>query len=249
MRVPGGKADQIGKRRLKVKFVTVAFHIAQVRRTQNIGQGQQLFLVKPGRFMIVNIHSRSTGSPVLQGLIQRSFTNESRPAGIHQQGIRFHQCQVSQGHTAAGLVIKTQLQGQNIGRGKKFSFARGNGKTIRQRPLPGRFPSPDQNIHPEGLTVAGDALADLTVAPDPQGQALQRSAKPEAAGILPPALLTVLHIGNDIAAGRHDQTPAQFRRSNRRPDSFGHGNPMGAAGLQVEMVTDLAGLADQLQIG
>jgi len=97
------KGIDVVKRGAEKHFVVVFFHIAQVRCAQAVGQGQQRVIRTKDRLFFIHIHSGKAGSPSLQGLGQNAGRDQTRAAGVDQQGVGLHAGQVSGAHIALGL--------------------------------------------------------------------------------------------------------------------------------------------------
>ena len=149
------------------------------------------------------------------------------------------------------------MQCQHVRLGEKLSLVGGDLKTVGQRLIFGSVPSPDQHPHAKSTAVTGNDFSDFSVAPDAQGFALEHRAQAKVdrhgavfqARLLPGAVLEVRDVLGNAAHGRHDQGPGQFGGGRGRASAFGDRNAPFGAGGHVNVLADLAGLNDQLELG
>src|SRR5262245_66321333 len=110
------------------------------------------------------------------------------------------------------------------------------------------FATPREDVHAEGLAVAGHDRADLAVAVDPERLAAQ--ADPDRIS-LPLAGPERVHLLRDATERRDDQAPRELGGRVRRPARAGvgaHEDATSRARFDVDMRKH-AGLADQLELG
>ena len=103
--------------------------------------------------------------------------------------------------------------------------------------------APDHHRHLEGLSVAGQPLTNLAVAPDAQ----RLTAQPLAQIDLPLPRIQRLHRRKERAPRHEHQRPGEFGRCDGRTPAFHDRYAMASTGGKIEMRGNLAGLADQLE--
>ena len=101
------------------------------------------------------------------------------------------------------------------------------------------------HLHAKGTTVARHQPADLAVAPDAQGTAMQAATK----GGLPVSLTHALHIRRQTTQPGQDEKPGQLGGGMRTTARLRHQDAACSASGDVDMRAGSAGLRHQLQLG
>ena len=195
------------------------------------------------RLFLVDVDGGETGSARAQRGLERAALDQFGAAGVHDQRIGLHACEVRRRDDAARRVVEPHVQRQHVALRKQCALTLRDVVIVLSRARLRSLAAPHQHVHPECAAVARHETADLAVAED----ALRPSAYGRAEAMLPTACAQMRRLLRNAPHRRKHQRPRQLGRRIRRARSHRHTDPAARAGLDVDVTGPLAGLTDEPQ--
>ena len=229
----------------ELRFVFLARHVTDVRRGNDIGQGQERVVGVAHRLLFKDIDRGHPRAPGLERGDQRPRLDQRRAAGVDDHGRWLHPREIGGGDDAARGVDQTHVQRQHVGLFEKRLLAGGRSIAFGARLRHRRLARPELYRHAEGFAVFGHRAADPAVAENSERLAAQRRTDAD----LPGPGLERGHLLRNLPHRGQRQAPRQFRGGVARRAGMlagGHDDAEIGAGADVDVRIDAA-LADEFE--
>ena len=149
----------------EVHLVAVQLDVADVRRAHRVLEPQQRVALQH-RLGLEHVDRRHAGPALVERRDEGAFFDQLGARRVDEQRGRLHAQQVVELDDGPRARRQPQVQAEHVAGFEERLARRRRHVAVEPGAVARRLAAPDDDVHAEGLAVAGDDLADLAVAPD-----------------------------------------------------------------------------------